>query len=472
MNVITHRGVLDRGLSFIQNPFSRRELAVKAREVLDGMGNMQKGRCMEKMRLRRLHTMQYKNLRLEQGLELADLNVLIGPNGAGKSNFINVLEFLKNSIKPTSDLSNDAGPFGNAVALLGGSRLLDHSVSYPGHVELAYDFSPADSIPNGVELTFKLYMAAKDAEVSIADEALFSRSPLKKDPFYHYQLHNRAAGAGVVSIFDDDSESSSHFEPVKNVPTHSLGLTVIQDLMEKSQSPPQRTPVYKVRKRILEYVNRWHFYKANYMSLDTIKAAEPKIGSRDIYLAPSGANLAIVIENLIQRDINFEDELNLAMRSILPRTRRLRPVRTGLMTVSLEWHLEDGNDCLYLNEMSDGTIRMLCWASVLLSPEPPSLIVIDEPELGIHPAWLPILAEWIKRASKRTQLIVTTHSPDLLDGFTDCLDSVFRCLPEANGTHFSIERLSQDKVEEMLDEGWKLGDLYRVGDPGIGGWPW
>ena len=123
--------------------------------------------------------------------------------------------------------------------------------------------------------------------------------------------------------------------------------------------------------------------------------------------------------------------------------------------------------------MSDGTVRMLCWASVLLSPTPPTLLVIDEPELGIHAAWLPILAEWIKRASSKTQVIISTHSADLLDNFTDCIQNVFRFSSERDRMHFTISPLSEkDMLQEKLRDGWKLGDLYRVGDPSIGGWPW
>ena len=77
------------------------------------------------------------------------------------------------------------------------------------------------------------------------------------------------------------------------------------------------------------------------MNLDTIKTSEPRIGSSDIFLAPAGSNLAIVVENLIQQNIDFEDNLNSAMKSILPITRRLRPIRTGLMTVNLEWHFAE-----------------------------------------------------------------------------------------------------------------------------------
>ena len=103
------------------------------------------------------------------------------------------------------------------------------------------------------------------------------------------------------------------------------------------------------------------------------------------------------------------------------------------------------------------------------SPVLPSLIVIDEPELGLHVSWMPILAEWIKKAATKTQIIITTHSPDLLDHFTDRLENVLCFYPE-NRTHFSVKSLSKELLEPKLEEGWELGDLYRVGDPSIGGW--
>ncbi len=125
-----------------------------------------------------------------------------------------------------------------------------------------------------------------------------------------------------------------------------------------------------------------------------------------------------------------------------------------------------------MNELSDGTVRMLCWATVLLSPVLPSLLVIDEPELGIHPAWMPILAEWIKRASHHTQVIVSTHSPDLLDNFSDCVENVYCFCRNTNKIQYSISNLKMDQFRESFAEGWQLGDLYRVGDSKVGGWPW
>jgi predicted ATPase len=427
---------------------------------------------MDKLTLNTLGINNYKNLSIEDGVKLSNLNILIGPNGSGKSNFIGVLEFLKNCAISTSDESRSSSQFEDAISLLGGSKILDKSLKFPERVNFNYEFSPIPELEKGLKLNLNLFVGAKDSKVSIAEDNLSDSITVRRSPFYYYKFHDRKVGEGVVSVWNDTSEQLSHFENVENVPTNSLGLVILHDLLEKSENPPQRTPVYKVRRRLLDYIKRWHFYNANYMNIETIRTSEPRIGSSDIFLSPSGANLAVVIENLIQQNIDFEDSLNYAMKSILPITRRLRPVRTGLMTVNLEWHFAELSDCFYLNEMSDGTVRMLCWASVLLSPTPPSLLIIDEPELGIHAAWLPILAEWIKRASERTQVIITTHSPDLLDNFTDCLSNVFRFLPKENRMHFSIAPLSPDMLQERLSEGWKLGDLYRIGDSSIGGWPW
>jgi predicted ATPase len=207
------------------------------------------------------------------------------------------------------------------------------------------------------------------------------------------------------------------------------------------------------------------------MNLNLIRTVEPKIGGSDIYLSASGDNLSLVLDNLRNQNIDFEDSLNEAMKSILPKTRRLRALRSGRLSLTVEWYFEGIKEAFYLNEMSDGTVRMLCWATILHSPLIPSLIVIDEPELGLHVSWMPILAEWIKKAATKTQIIITTHSPDLLDHFTDCLENVL-CFYSENRTHFSVKSLSKEMLEQKLEEGWQLGDLYRVGDPSIGGWPW
>lgn len=429
--------------------------------------------------LRFLKAQNYKNLVPEQPVYLEQLNIFIGANGSGKSNFIGCLKFLKDCLTTVPDESRGITSFENAVATLGGNRILNVNVESPAKVRLSYCFAQVsqagDPQKDSVIFDLNFYVDTK-TRVSIAEEYLYSGDNLHDSgsapPFYYYKFHNYQASKGAISIYDSPGQySKTHFEPVENIPLNSLGLFDITRLLESSQFSPENTPIYKIRRELLEFVSKWQFYNANNMDLYEIRISEPKIGGSDIYLSESGNNLPLVLDNLNQQNIDFEDSINEAMKSILPKTRRLRPIRSGRLSLTIEWYFEGINEPFYLNEMSDGTVRMLCWATILLSPVLPSLLVIDEPELGLHISWMPILAEWIEQAATKTQVIVTTHSPDLLDHFTERLENVI-CFSPENKMQFSTKLLSQPMLAPKLKEGWQLGDLYRVGDPSVGGWPW
>ncbi|MEC4853334.1 MAG: AAA family ATPase, partial [Jaaginema sp. PMC 1079.18] len=410
-------------------------------------------------------------------ISLSQLNIFIGSNGSGKSNFINCLKFLKNCLTTTDD-NRGVSSFEDAVTELGRERILDITVDSPAKVKLAYCFANSDSDSSlkksSKVLDFKLDIVRQGAISTIAEEALYSGEELQEiredSPFYYYRFHDREIGKGVVSVYDNPESTQTHFETFYNIRNEVFGLGAIYRLLEDSKFSPEMTPIYRVQREIFEEIKQWQFYNANNMNLQKIRNSEPKIGPNDRYLSSEGDNLPLVLDNLSQ-DIDFEDNINIAMRSILPTTRRIRAARSGRLSLTVEWYFEGTNEPFYLSEMSDGTVRMLCWAIILHSPFLPSLLVIDEPELGLHVAWMRILAEWIKKAANRTQIIVTTHSPDLLDHFTDSIENVF-CFSLENSTHFSVHSLSPQKLQPQLEEGWELGDLYRVGDPIIGGWPW
>ena len=430
--------------------------------------------------LRFLTTKNYKNLHLDPSVNLNNLNIFIGSNGSGKSNFISCLKFLKDCLIAIPDANRDVSSFEDAVSKIGGGRILDVNVESPAKVSIACCFSQINQTGNlqkdSAILDFKLYTDRQKVRASISEEYLYGGEDLRetssRQPFYYYKLHERELGQGVLSVYKSPGQESTHFEDLDNIPTNSFGLFTIPTLLENSLLPPENTPIYKIRRELIEFISKWQFYNANNMNLSLIRTAEPKIGGSDIYLSASGDNLPLVLYNLNQKSINFEDSINEAMKSILPKTRRLRALPSGRLSLTVEWYFEGIDDeAFYLNEMSDGTVRMLCWATILHSPLLPSLIVIDEPELGLHVSWMPILAEWIKKAATKTQIIITTHSPDLLDHFTDCLENVLCFYPE-NRMYFSVKSLSKELLEPKLEEGWQLGDLYRVGDPSIGGWPW
>jgi predicted ATPase len=293
-------------------------------------------------------------------------------------------------------------------------------------------------------------------------------------PLHYYKCHDQESGKGVVSVYEDQGKSYRR-QTLNNVPVDELALVTIPTLIENSQFPPEDIPVYKTRRELMETISRWHFYNANHMNLKQILESEPKIGRGDRFLSPAGDNLAIVLHNLMEDSLDFEEKINNAMKAILPTTRRLRTVLAGQLSVTTEWYVEDVEEPFFLHEMSDGSVRMLCWATTLHSPKLPQLLVIEEPEIGIHTAWLKILAEWMKAASRQTQIIISTHSPDLLDCFTEQViaetANVF-VFNAKDKNHFVVESLSKEAITSWVQKGWELGDLYRVGDPSIGGWPW
>ena len=209
------------------------------------------------------------------------------------------------------------------------------------------------------------------------------------------------------------------------------------------------------------------------MNISEIRKVTPRIGRRDRYLSENGSNIAVVLYNLQRKDPLFRERISQSIRGILPATQSVEAVVLGDSSYSIEWYWQEVPEPFFINHLSDGTIRMLCWASILLSPQLPTLIVIEEPEIGIHVSWLSTLAAWIKSAARKTQVIVTTHSPTLLDEFTDQPENVLvfhRILN--NKVHFSVSPLNKERLQSWIDDGWELGDLYRIGDPVIGGWPW
>ncbi|OBQ38431.1 MAG: ATPase, partial [Anabaena sp. CRKS33] len=416
-----------------------------------------------------IESRNYKNLSLSRPVELEKLNIFIGSNGSGKSNFISCLKFLKDCLTTIPDESRGVSSFEDAVSKMGADRILDNTVESPAVINFAYCFSQLlsnEQLPekSSTMLTLSLFVDRKKNKVSLTQEFLCSGqdlNELESPPFYYYKFHDREVGKGAVSVYNTPGQNTgTHFERLDNIPTNALGLTILPRLLENSQYSPDNTPAYRTRRDLVEFISQWQFYNANNMELNQIRTSEPKIGGSDIHLSISGDNLPLVLDNLIEQDIDFENSINQAMKSILPKTRRLCPIRSGRLSLTVEWYFEDTKEPFYLSEMSDGTVRMLCWATILHSPLLPSLLVIDEPELGLHVSWMPILAEWIKQASRKTQIIITTHSPDLLDHFTDCLENVY-CFYSEDKTHFSMKTLSQEMLDEKLKEGWELGDLYR-----------
>ncbi len=117
--------------------------------------------------------------------------------------------------------------------------------------------------------------------------------------------------------------------------------------------------------------------------------------------------------------------------------------------------------------LSDGTLRYLCLLAVLCHPSPPPLVCIEEPELGMHPDILPTIADLLRDASSRSQLIVTTHSDVLVDAMTETPDVVLVCEKVDGAT--TIRSLPLAEVKIWLEQ-YRLGELWTRGE--LGGTRW
>jgi predicted ATPase len=136
-------------------------------------------------------------------------------------------------------------------------------------------------------------------------------------------------------------------------------------------------------------------------------------------------------------------------------------------SVQIFVHEKGLNQPIPATRLSDGTLRYLCLLTLLCHPTPPPLLCIEEPELGLHPDILTTVAELLVEASRRTQLIVTTHSDALVSALTDTPESVSVFEHDETGTHLC--RLEAAQLKQWLEK-YSLGELWRMGE--IGGTRW
>jgi predicted ATPase len=176
-------------------------------------------------------------------------------------------------------------------------------------------------------------------------------------------------------------------------------------------------------------------------------------------LLPDARNLGLILNHLDHSD--GAPELGEMLRRFLPRFQRVSTlVESG--TVQFFLHEEGLYKPIPATRLSDGTLRFLAMSALLLMPTPPPLVCLEEPELGLHPDALALVAELLVAASARTQVIVTTHSDALVSALTDHVESVLIC-EYRGGTQ--LMNLDAERLKHWLDK-YRLGDLWRMGELG------
>ena len=217
---------------------------------------------------------------------------------------------------------------------------------------------------------------------------------------------------------------------------------------------------------------------AFYPGFDVTRSSSLRTKAADIVpvstLSANGDNLGTVLHEVLKRFKyrSTADELRDFLRTAYPAFEDIHCETTyGAPQVLVGVREKGMSRPKYPMDLSDGMLRFLCLAAALLNPAAPPLVAIDEPELGLHPAVLPVVAEMIKTAAERTQVLVTTHSPDLLNCF-DIADVAVMARNEDDAKVSWHRPANRKTLVEMLNNVTEdtLGDLHRSGELEAGAW--
>ncbi len=358
-----------------------------------------------------------------------DLNVIIGPNGSGKSNLLKMLEMI--SAGAQGRLSKYIQAEGGFGAILWDGQAdtirlhLDTSPAIQAFPALTYEFTLTKV---GLEGPFRFHRELlRNTET---EAGYFVRTGTMATVYDGDKPSNLRAG----SLSEDDSILPLAVDPFSDsddVGYFQLQLenwVIYQDIRTDQNAPIRQAPVSRLEQRV----------------------------------SPDGQNLINVLHTLYSTDRKFKQDINDAMFAAFgadfdelifpPAADQRIQMRVRWKTLKREQSTAD---------LSDGTLRFLFLMTVLASPNPPPLIAIDEPETGLHPSMLPIIAEFAVEAATRTQVIFTTHSDQFLSAFRDTRPTVTIAKWENGETTLTTV---EDSELAYWVEDYSLGQLFRSGE--------
>lgn len=354
----------------------------------------------------------YKSIR-DAVIDLNRINILIGANGAGKSNLISFFDLTRHLLEQRL----------NAYLLQRGG--IDPML-YHGRKE-SYFISALIDFNNTNAFEFKI-VPTPGPNAFIA---------------YTIDYFNKE------KLLDKNYKATWH--------PHTWDLNVSESLI---LNRPQWRAGY-IRK-FLRSFTVYHFHDT---SLSSPMRRASQTGD-NAYLRHDGSNLASFLYYLKTQHPNSFNLIEGNVRTIAPYFKCFRLVPDRLMPgyVNLEWEEQQSDMYLDANSFSDGTLRFIALATLLLQPNPPETIIIDEPELGLHPAAISKLGGLVRRASSKAQIILATQSPEVVD----CFSPEEIIVVSRRGDQSVFDRLDQERCAAWLSE-YSLGEIWEKNI--IGGQP-
>jgi len=384
-----------------------------------------------------------------ESLPLSQLNVLIGPNGSGKSNFLEALSLLQATPR---DLSAPVKESGGVRDWLWKGR-----PNVVASLEVLVE-NPRGNMP----LRHVMSFTEHGGRFELVEERIEDERPCHglAAPYFYYRFQNgcpvlKEAPGGEDNVLKDAPGRGAETGMERELKRENLHPE--QSILSQVKDP-ERYPALAYLdasySRIALY-REWNFGRY------TPTRQEQKADLRTDSLLSSCENLALVLNKIRPKG---RKRLIEALKALYP---EIQDFNVQVEAGRVQLFLEEGNYSISAARLSDGTLRYLCLLAILCHPEPPPVICVEEPELGLHPDVLPELARLLVEASERTQLIVTTHSDILVDAMTERPEAVVVC--EKHDGQTEMRRLKKEDLAAWL-ENYRLGQLWTKGQ--LGGTRW
>lgn len=358
---------------------------------------------------------------------LGPLNVVIGPNGSGKSNLLEAIDLLRCAPNRLADPVREGGGVHD--------WLFKGALGTPvARVEVVIDN------PLGADLRYALAFTAAGQRFELVDERIENENPRpgQAQPYFYYRFNK---GRPVLNVNSEKRELKR------------ADLDMERSILSQRKDPDQ----YPELTWLGQTLGKMQLYREWSFGRYTPPRLPQKADLPNEHLEPDCRNLGLVL-NRLRRDPEAKQKLLKALRVLYA---GIDDYDVQIEGGTVQVFFQEGRYTIPATRLSDGTLRYLCLLAILCHPTPPPLVCIEEPELGLHPDVLPTLADLLKDAAMRTQLIVTTHSEALVDAMSDQPDAVLVAERTAQGS--TLRRLDADKLKPWLDK-YRLGQLWTSGE--------
>lgn len=364
--------------------------------------------------------------------------VIVGANGSGKSTVFSVFSFLREAI-----ISN----VNTAIARFGGSRgfeeIRSRGTKGPIEIEIKFRTKPGSPL-----ITYILKVNANKDRAYVEREILKYRRGSKGQP-WHFLDFSRGKGLAITNELEYLSNANNDQDLTREEQT----LKSDDILAIKGLSQFERFPAVVAIGNLIEnwHISDFHISKAR---------PEQEAGFAE-HLSREGENLSLVIEFLYRNHKATFNKILSLLRQRVPGIERVEAKVTEEGRVLLKFQDGAFEDPFLARYVSDGTIKMLAYLTLLYDPKPHPLLCVEEPENQLYPKLLLKLAEEFRAYARRGgQVFVSTHSPDFLNAVR--IDEVF-WLEKTDG-YTTIKRANDnEQIVEYMKDGDKMGYLWKQG---------